>query len=106
MGTIKAALFLRTLFLVWLLVFVLSIVLALVAEETGSGFTRGLNRAEIFFSWQFYAVGLAVISAVTARLSRLKVDKALRGLGYLPIAVHFIVGILLLLVAAFLAFID
>ena len=98
-----AANLVRTAVFVWSLIFALSVFLAIfpekAAETTASGFTPGANRAEIFFLWQFLALGMAVVSAVCARLARTKIRKPVRGLGYLPLAVHLVLGVLLLCMA-------
>ncbi len=101
-----AANFVRAAVFVWSLVFALSILFAVLAEKTGSGFTRGANRIEIFLTWQFAAVAVAVVAAVAARLGRSKIAKPVRGLGYLPLAVQVLVGVVLLVVAGIVLLVN
>lgn len=46
----------------WIVIFVLSFVLAKSTTPTGDGFTRGLNRVSVFFSWQAVALVVAFVA--------------------------------------------
>jgi uncharacterized oligopeptide transporter (OPT) family protein len=53
----------------WLVLFVLSFVMAAVTEPTGDSFVRGMNRIGVLLGWQFAAL-IAAIAALVAALSR------------------------------------
>lgn len=50
------------LLLLWALLVAASFVHFALTEKTGSGFTRGMNRLEVFLRWQAAALVVAVVS--------------------------------------------
>ena len=93
--------------LVWLCVvvwlgFVAQGVLAYLAlESTGSGFTRGSNRAAAFLRWETYALGAAVITSIIGR--GLNVTGAARIVSRWPLRISG--GFFALLIVSFLGLI-
>jgi len=51
----------------WLALVVQGVLAYLVLEPTGSGFTRGSNRAAAFLRWEAYALGAAVFTSIIGR---------------------------------------
>jgi hypothetical protein len=49
----------------WIVLFALSFVLTKSTTPTGDGFTRGLNRVSVFFSWQALALVVAIVTWLT-----------------------------------------
>ncbi len=79
-------------FALWLFAFGLSLAIALLAEPTGSGFTRGLNRVGTFFRWQFLAFALAIFVWLSGReLSRPGASASL--LSRIPIYLQCLLGL-------------
>ena len=67
------------------------------AEPSGSGFTRGMNRAATFFKWQAFAL---LIAFVTWRVTRRIQGR--RWPGYVPILLSggFFLAIILFYIGA------
>jgi hypothetical protein len=86
------------LFGLWAIAFCGSFLAFALMEPTGSGFTRGLNRASAFLGWQAAAIGFAMVLWLRARQIRLW--PPIGWLMRLPIILA------LLLLAAFVAFVG
>jgi len=90
---------------VWLVLFLLSFVLMQLAEPSGSGFTRGLNRIASFLSWQSAAF---VAAMVLAWLTRRAVDRGVANVklvGYLPLAVSVFLVVSVIAIIAYRVFV-
>lgn len=83
----------------WLVLFVGSFVAAWLAEPTGDGFTRGLNRVEDFFGWQFWGFVAALVCAIVTKYDGQQLGRRLRQVGYAPLVIDLVlIGLLVLLV--------
>ncbi len=69
---------------------------------TGSGFTRGYNRLEAFFSWQLYALGAATIGFVIGHMSSATGIAKLAGRWPLFLSAGFFLLVIILFVGAIL----
>lgn len=88
----------------WALLFIVSFVVFALTEPDGSGFTRGLNRADDWFKWQSIALVVALAAFAYTRSSRADSTPLERRIGYTPIAVSalLLVGLVVLAAGALL----
>ena len=80
-------------FVLWMIAFGLSLVLAAGTEPVGTGFTRGLSRIGVFFRWQFLAFALAIITWRIARGSS-DLSGGLRRMARVAITIQCLLGLL------------
>ena len=93
MGSVRNSAFgVQVAFVLWIIAFGLSMVLAASAEPEGTGFTRGMNRIGTFFRWQFLAFAFAIVTWMTAR-SRSDLSPGLRLLARAPITIQCLLGV-------------
>lgn len=88
---------------VWLACVVLSL-LAINAPPQGDSFLRGFNRIEGFLTWQFAALGAAIVAAIAVRLSRQPRSGPLKLLGYGPIVLSALLALIVAGIIAWAAF--
>lgn len=84
----KTPRYIHILFAFWAALVALSFAIYQVTPPSDEGFTRGLNRVLVFFTWQFGALVVAVILAILTGRNR-KIGAAGRFLGYAPAIVSF-----------------
>ena len=90
---------LKILLLLWLAVMAGSFLAFQLTDETGDGFTRGLNRVMTFLGWQF----AGLIIALLCLFLRAKVDRG-RPLRWIALVPALVAGAqVLVLVAMYLA---
>ncbi len=80
------------LFVIWNILFSISILSLFLLEPTGDGFARGLNRISAFLGWQAIALVVAMI-AFSVGFRRFPKSRLLRWLARLPALVQLILGL-------------